>query len=898
MSLKTVSPISPNLQKANHKPLFRHWLWQSLLLLVIAELGLLMAHQFPARYTIEMRKPEAASFLQNFYETDIDPSGGHRWSQPQADVYLLAIDAAPAVRLYIDEQLPATTLPRFLTYGLVGQSNFSTTGLKPGLNSYDLTGQAAKGFFSPAFATRDEEGYIGQLWLSGPVLSLATTAFEPKGERRQLGVVIQVVEVRAGLSTGRPGLPTLFTMLLTGVITLASWTLLGTFRLSLRQKITGELVVIVPWLAIIALGRVWLVGHTELAVIVVLLLALGLTSARFAGPFVLADARYLLTALRRPLTLRPQADKIQTPRTVNRSIASNLPQPKWSYLAVSGIALFAFGVHLFSWVLTSPPFSFDSHIFDPRLAPWSYLALTRDYDTRTFGLRFLLNLPAPVIFVLTLLVLAATFPPTNRWLAIRLEQLSNWRPLAGRKPLTVILLILLLITLVVTFCLLFRTRLDYGDYEQIVFKLDRLKQLDALPGPNNFLIWREGEILDYALHFLLWRGLYNLEWWQPAYTYTVTSALCGGLYVIIAIGIAFSLTKQRVGRILIVGLLLTTGSTLLFMGYVESYTLISLVAMAYILAAIWAFAPPVKRPISIIWPALLLGMAILLHPQAIFLGPSYLVGLLGRAGLFSRPLPHPSNGSKGTPALFRLGPTINWQKLAIEVCQSVILGGLIVGSLIFFMGFYNYSWAAWDVGRGYVGGADQSLFKPLLAARPNTYEFYPVLSSENLGFQFNLQMLIAPLSLATLAWLSATGILRLKRQWLAFALIVSGVVVFILGLTVVAGQPVTWLIALGLFLQICGLWSGRFQFNNLAGLLLGTAALYTWLFSLCWNPDLGIMDWDLLSLNSFFTTLLAGYWLVIRLGKYPDWLARVTVALLVCSTCLWFGWISYNAFFH
>jgi hypothetical protein len=58
------------------------------------------------------------------------------------------------------------------------------------------------------------------------------------------------------------------------------------------------------------------------------------------------------------------------------------------------------------------------------------------------------------------------------------------------------------------------------------------------------------------------------------------------------------------------------------------------------------------------------------------------------------------------------------------------------------------------------------------------------------------------------------------------------------------------------------------------------------------------MDWDLLSLNSFFTTLLMGYWLVVRLEKHPAWLARATVALLTCSVCLWFGWISYNAFFH
>jgi hypothetical protein len=854
--------------------------WWLLVLLLVAELGLFLAHQIPAHLIIGLNRPEDAHYLVDFYDVEADPAGGHRWSHPQAKILIPAIDAAPTIRLNIENQVAPGTPPRSLSYGLLGQDNFISTTLKPGLAPYDLLGKAGPGFFSPAFATRDQQGYIDQMWLSGPVLQLETAPFAVKGDRRELGVVVQSVEIKAGITTGRIGLPTLATVLLTAVISLTAGALLNTFRLSFRKKFLLALAFTTLWLGLVAFGRVWLATNTELSVILVILLVLGLMAARFGGPLALADGRQF----RRWLAERGITSWFKpVPPSIPAAIPSEPPPASisWTYRVAIGIVLFAFAMHLFSFVIPWPAFQFDADNFSVRELveiPWSYISLSDDYNVRSFGLHFLLNLPWPLIAVMALAVFLTTFPPTNRRAALYLERLTRWYPLAGRQLAFQLIGWLFIIGVVILFCLVFRTRIEYGDHDQIIYKLERLKNLDALPGPGTFLIWREGEILDYASHFLLWRLFENTGWWKPEYTYTVTSALAGGLYVVLAWLLAVHFTQQRIGRFLISGLLLTLAGTLLFMGYVESYTLVTLSAMAYIVAAVWAFAPPNRKPISIVWPAFLLGLTILLHPQAIFLGPSFVVGLLWRAGLNR--------------------PDFNWRKLAIEACQSAIIGGLMLAGLVFFMGFYNYTWNQWDVGRGFVGGYDLSFFKPLFAVRSDTLEFYPILSLDYFRFQFNLQMLLAPGTLLLLVWLSFSALYRQPAFWRPAGLIIAGTLVFIIGLTLISGHYLVWLAAIGMAIQLAGLWLVRRRLDHPAGLVLGTAALYTWIFSLIWNPDLGTHDWDLLSLNGFFTTTLLGYWLVVRLEKYPGWLARVSVALLTSSICLWFAWVSYNAFFH
>ena len=101
---------------------------------------------------------------------------------------------------------------------------------------------------------------------------------------------------------------------------------------------------------------------------------------------------------------------------------------------------------------------------------------------------------------------------------------------------------------------------------------------------------------------------------------------------------------------------------------------------------------------------------------------------------------------------------------------------------------------------------------------------------------------------------------------------------------------------LGLAVQLFGLWLLRRQALDPVGFLLGTLAAYTLLFSLAWNPDLGSNDWDLLSLNGVFSSLLAGYLVVKALGRYNRF-GRTVVGLLGCALALQAAWIFYNCYF-
>jgi hypothetical protein len=314
---------------------------------------------------------------------------------------------------------------------------------------------------------------------------------------------------------------------------------------------------------------------------------------------------------------------------------------------------------------------------------------------------------------------------------------------------------------------------------------------------------------------------------------------------------------------------------LLFFGYTESYTLPTLAALIYL----WLGFLALKGKASLVWSAAVLTIAVMLHPQTIFLGPSFIVLLLWRAGFFSK-------------------AKIEWRQLRNDIGLALLVGSSCIAAFGLLFCMYNYSWQEWGVASQQFGGADNGAFKPLLAGavRPNSSEIYPIVSVGFLAYQFNLQMLIAPLSLALIAIVSSWA-LRLCRPAKEWWIVAAGVGIFFLGLTWVGARAVLWLVALGIGVQLAGLWQLRLAIGRLEpmSLFLGTAALYTWLFSVAWNPDLGAFDWDLLSLNSIFTSLLAGYLITRVLGSHPRF-AQVVGIILAVAFSLQAGWILYNAF--
>jgi len=74
-----------------------------------------------------------------------------------------------------------------------------------------------------------------------------------------------------------------------------------------------------------------------------------------------------------------------------------------------------------------------------------------------------------------------------------------------------------------------------------------------------------------------------LPTWTPELTYSTISILCGGVFVFLALKLSSLLGKTGSGKVLIFSFLVSLGSSELFFGYVESYSILQVVLLAYIL---------------------------------------------------------------------------------------------------------------------------------------------------------------------------------------------------------------------------------------------------------------------------------------------------------------------------
>jgi len=97
---------------------------------------------------------------------------------------------------------------------------------------------------------------------------------------------------------------------------------------------------------------------------------------------------------------------------------------------------------------------------------------------------------------------------------------------------------------------------------------------------------------------------------QPAEViHWIYSWVAGFLYVDLALVAAYVIGRDRVERIVALGLLFTVGCVLFFFGYVETYALLLPVALAYLIVSIRSIQTG-RDP----WvPAILLGVLIPLH---------------------------------------------------------------------------------------------------------------------------------------------------------------------------------------------------------------------------------------------------------------------------------------------
>ena len=803
-------------------------------------MGLFAAHQIPASYSIDISQAQETATLNNFYQQEKNSAGIYRWSQPQAQVHLLPLDSHLLICLDIEEIFPVQRSIT-LTLSTVGRpvKIFQPVALNQGRQQYCSDTSSLSAFLPGNFSTY-KDGFLTNIWY-GPTLQLDIAGYQPTGERRELGLLVHSVQVQSGAAAGKLGLPTLLEILVTMVIAVGSWSLLRTFQLDAPVILGACLLPLAGWLSLVAFGRVGLAGKIEFALFMALATLAALFAARYVTPMVLPDltrARYYIKNGLFPTS---------TPARIGP------PSKKYRYLSyiLGGVA---FGLVLLN--LTVP------------------LLVPTKLDTGGWGFKRFSALPWWLPVGLVIMAGSLTFIAFSnisfRWqfpktLYKRLPRLNPywWLALSGGAASV--------------FFYLLRTNDRYGDSTELISKLNLFLRYRMESGRDDFLIWREREPLDFALHFVLWRSMLNFDWWKPEYTYVFTSILAGGIFVAVGVLVAANLTRLKAGRWLVGGLLLSPASLLVFFGYIESYTLVTLTALVYL----WLGLLVLYHKINLAWPTLALVVAVMLHPQALFLGPSMVFLLLWRAKFFS---------PKGLNSRLLL--------------KELLVAGLVSASCITAFGLlaimYNYSWQQWGVASRQFGGSDNGSFKPLLASavRPDTREFYPIVSWDWLIFQFNLQMRLAPLALPLIGlsggWLLVHA--KPKKGLADWGLVGLGLLCFVVGLAWVGSQAVMPLVVLGIALQLAGLWLVRRQSIDATGFFLGSMAAYTWIFSLVWNPDLGPNDWDLLSLNGIFTSLLAGYLVTKALGGYNRF-SRTVVALLACALALQAGWIFYNTYF-
>lgn len=237
-----------------------------------------------------------------------------------------------------------------------------------------------------------------------------------------------------------------------------------------------------------------------------------------------------------------------------------------------------------------------------------------------WGVHFYHFYPVWIGWALALLSLTLLIPKVGEYVYLRLETLAQKisRPLVGwGENKTFVLLSLLSIPLF----WLFRTKLHLLG--------DGMFRISDLPQSKIHL----QEWLDGFIHLIFYRGMQKLTpFWTPELTYSVISILCGGLFVFLALKLSSLLGKSSFGKVLIFSFLITLGSVQLFFGYVESYSILQVVILAYIFFSIRYLLGKT----SLIPALLLLVISVGLHTTSLIFAPSFIYLLLKKNSRFGK----------------------------------------------------------------------------------------------------------------------------------------------------------------------------------------------------------------------------------------------------------------------
>jgi len=124
------------------------------------------------------------------------------------------------------------------------------------------------------------------------------------------------------------------------------------------------------------------------------------------------------------------------------------------------------------------------------------------------------------------------------------------------------------------------------------------------------------EPLDFYLHAQLFRFLKL----NPFTAYAILSCLAGVVFTFLILLLSDVIGKEGQGKFLVFSILATMGANQLLFGYVESYTLMYVAQVGFILCSLYYL----KGRCGFFWPSLIFILSLSFHLSAIFLLPSVL----------------------------------------------------------------------------------------------------------------------------------------------------------------------------------------------------------------------------------------------------------------------------------
>lgn len=351
---------------------------------------------------------------------------------------------------------------------------------------------------------------------------------------------------------------------------------------------------------------------------------------------------------------------------------------------------------------------------------------------------------------LALLAAALIIPAVNQAILHRLAWLAQ-RPFWSRRPRLWCLLASILAGGL--FWLARLRHLRWGDGYLLSVAL-------SYPDLDLRVVYNWQAPFTVFLHQRLWQYVaHPLVGWPVETVYAVVSTICGIIFVYLVLSFSGQLGRNLSERVLLAGLLLTVGSMQLFFGYVENYTVVSLLLLIMLILA-WRAT---QAQLSPLWPVLALALANAFHPSTVFLWPGMLllVFLCWKRGLV------------------RLGGAV-WQTIA----PPLLVGGAVL--VLMESGGHGLS-AFFGVDRP--GGGDGVWFVPLFETTTD-WQHYTMFSVAHFLDWANVHLLISPFGIPII------GLCLLAIYWFKLALFASAAerdYALFLGLTSLMYILLTWL---------------------------------------------------------------------------------------------------------